>query len=167
MGPISAETTIDAPRERVWEILVDLANRPGFCDHFQHEFRLERLESSGVGAAARFRVEAPRMKIWMESAIEEAAEPHRIFERGRGSRLDRLPIFTVWELTGGAGRTTEAKVTFWTEPSSPIDRVRERLGARRWLRRQWSRSLERLKDVAESGESVEPVGVAGVYPRPR
>ncbi len=167
MGPISAETLIDAPRERVWDLLIDLAARPGFCDHFQDEFRLERLESRGVGASARFRVEAPRMKYWMESVIEEADEPHRIFERGRGGRLDRVPIFTVWELEEGAGRTTEARVTFWTEPGNAFDRHREKGRPRRWMRRQWREALERLKEIAETDRPVELVEVAGVYPRPR
>jgi uncharacterized protein YndB with AHSA1/START domain len=167
MGPSSAEITIDAPRERVWEVVCDLADRPGFCDHFQRQFRLERIESRGVGAAARFRVEAPRMKIWMETVVHEAAPPHRLFERGRGGRFDRIPIFTVWELAAGAGHTTEAKVTFWTEPAHPLDRFREHLGAERWFRRQWSRALRRLKDLAESGAPIEPIRIAGGDPLPR
>ena len=165
MGPISAETTIDAPRERVWKRLIDLAYRPSFCDHFQHDFRLERIESAGTGASARFRVEGPRLKLWMETVVEEAEEPAQIYERGRGGRLDRIPIFTVWELADGAGRTTEAKVTFWTEPANPLDRIRERGRPRRWLRRQWARALERLKDQVETGAPVEPVGVAGADPQ--
>lgn len=164
MGPISAETTIDAPRERVWAMLVDLGFRPSFCDHFQDEFRLERIESAGVGAAARFRVEGPGMKAWMNTVIEEADEPQQLFERGRGGRLDRIPIFTVWELADGAGRTTEARVTFWTEPSNPFDKLRERGRTRRWFRRQWTRALERLKELTETEAAVEPVGIAGNDP---
>lgn len=167
MGPISAETTIDAPRERVWELVSDLARRPGFCDHFQQQFRLERIESRGVGAAARFQVDAPRMPQWMETVIEEQDPPHRLFERGRGGRLDRIPIFTVWELETGAGEETVARVTFWTEPGRPADRLREHLGSERWSRRQWSRALDRLKELAESGAAVEPVAVAGGDPLPR
>jgi len=167
MGPISAEITIDAPRERVWEILADLARRPAFCDHFQDQFRLERIESRGVGASARFRVEAPHMKIWMETVVEEIDEPHRLFERGRGGRLDKLPIVTVWELSEGAGATTEAKVSFWTEPPNRFEKMRERGRTRRWFRRQWSSALERLKELAETGEAIEPVGVAGADPVPR
>lgn len=167
MGPISTETTIDAPPERVWELIEDLACRPSFCDHFQHEFRLARLSSRGVGAAARFRVDAPRMEFWMETVIEEASSPHRLFERGRGGRLGRVPAFTVWELAGGAGRSTEAKLTFWTEPSHPLDQLRERLGAARWIRRQWSTALERLKESAESERPIEPLAVAGADPLPR
>jgi len=164
MGPISAETTIHAPRERVWAILVDLANRPAFCDHFQQEFRLERLESEGVGASARFRVEAPRMKMWLETVIDEVDAPAQIFERGQGGRLDRIPIFTVWELADGAGRSTEATVTFWTEPAHPLDRMRERGRPRRWYRRRWAEALERLKELTETDATIEPVGVAGVDP---
>lgn len=167
MGPISAETTIDAPRERVWDLISDLAARPGFCDHFQHQFRLERIESRGVGAAARFRVDAPRMALWMETVIDEEEPPHRLFERGGGGRLDRIRIFTVWELESGAGEETEARVTFWTEPTHPLDRLREHLGAERWFRRQWSRALHRLKEIAESGAAVDPVAVAGADPLPR
>ncbi len=167
MGPISAETTIDAPRERVWEVVSDLAARPDFCDHFQQQFRLQRIDSRGVGAAARFEVDAPRMRLWMETVVEEQDPPHRLFERGRGGRLDRLPIVTVWEFESGAGDTTEARVTFWTEPSHSLDRLRDHLGAERWFRRQWSRALGRLKELAESGASVEPIGVAGGDPLPR
>lgn len=165
MGPISAEAMIDAPRERVWEAIADLARRPAFCDHFQGSYRLERLESAGIGAAARFRVEAPRMKIWMETVIAESAEPQRLYESGRGGRLDRIPTHTVWELAEGAGRTTEARVTFWTEPTHPLDRLREGARQRRWFRGQWARALERLRDIVETGAEVEPVGVAGIDPQ--
>jgi uncharacterized protein YndB with AHSA1/START domain len=167
MGPISAMTTIDAPRERVFELVSDLAARPSFCDHFQHELRLERIESRGVRAAARFRVDAPRMALWMETVIEQTDPPHRVFERGRGGRLDRIAIYTVWELESGPGTATEARVTFWTEPTHPVDRIREHLGAERWLRRQFSHALGRLAELAESGAAIEPVGVAGGEPVPR
>ncbi len=141
MGPISASIVVDQPRERVFDFLCDLANRESFSDHFISELRLERLPSSGVGAAARFR--------------------HRIYERGRGGRIDRIPVFTVWELVGEPGGATELRLTFWTEPSHPVDRARELFGATRWYRRQWRRALRRLKGLLESGASVEPVRVAG------
>ena len=47
MGPVMAEITIDAPRERVFAMVADLAMRPAFCDHFLDEFRLQRIESTG------------------------------------------------------------------------------------------------------------------------
>lgn len=159
MDPISATTTIDAPRERVFEFLLDLANRPAIADHFQQDFRLERLDSAGVGAAARFRL---RDRGWMETEIAALAFPHRIVERGRGGRTDRVPSRTVWELVPGPGAAgCEVTVSFWTEPTHPADRLRERLGSGRRLRRALARTLDRLRDVIENERRVERVAVAG------
>ena len=161
MRPVRAEMTIDAPRERLFELLSDLALRPAFCDHFQHEFRLLRMESVGEGAGARFRVDAPRANTWMQSVIAELSAPHEVSEVGRGGRLDRIPIHTVWELSAGPGGTCDVSVTYWTEPAHPLDRIKESLGSGRYYRRQWRRALGRLKELAETGAQVEPVGVAG------
>ena len=160
MGPISVTSPIDAPRDRVFEFLCDLANRPSFTDHFLHEFRLERIASTGVGAAARMRV--ARRGMWMETVIEEVDPPHRIVERGRGGRWNRLPITTSWELVEGPGaETCEVTVLFMTEPSHPLDRAGELFGAERFYRRQWSRALSRLKDLIESEAEPQRVVVAG------
>ena len=98
MGPIRAEIEIDVPRERVFETIGDLAARPSFTDHFLSGFHLTRIDSSGVGAGARFRVEAPLRSVWMDTTIVELDEPHRIVERGQGGRVNRIPTHTVWEL---------------------------------------------------------------------
>jgi hypothetical protein len=159
MGPISVKTSIDASRQRVYEFLCDLANRPAFTDHFMSEFRLERLESSGVGAAARFRVTQPG--IWMETVIEEASPPYRILERGRGGRLDRIPILTGWELIEAGSHGCEVTLSFRTAPTHSLDRLRERLGAELFYRKQWSIALSRLKELIESGLPPARVVVAG------
>ncbi len=161
MGPVTAEVTIDVPRERVFAVVSDLALRPSFCDHFQEEYRLQRLASTGVGAAARFRVRAPRFPIWMETAISEQRAPHLLVESGRGARSDRMPIGTAWELSEGPGDTTEVRVSFWTEPGHPLDRVRERLGATGWYERRWRRALARLRELLEADAPLVPVEVAG------
>ena len=165
MGPISLTTSIDAPRERVFDFLCDLARRPAFTDHFQREYLLERLEPVGVGAAARFRVGAPGGIRYMETVIVEAERPHRIVERGKGGRLDRTPIHTLWELTEGAGSVTELTLTFSTEPGHPLDRVRELAGAGHWWKRRWSHALRRLRQAIESADDPgEVVRVAGGNP---
>jgi uncharacterized protein YndB with AHSA1/START domain len=161
MLPVSTRISIDSPRERVFAFVSELANRPAFTDHFIEGYHLERIPSSGVGAAARFRVGPPAFRVWMETVIEALEPPHRILESGRGGRGDRVPVFTAWELLTGPGSTTDVSVTFWTEPSHPLDRIKERLGARRWYRRRWSRALRRLKDTLESGRPIEPVAIAG------
>jgi hypothetical protein len=160
MGPISAVKAIDAPREQVFGVLCDLANRPSFTDHFLRDYRLERFESAGVGAAARMRIRRPG--LWMETVIVETSHPHRIIERGKGGRLDRIPILTAWELVEGPGAaTSEVTVRFGTEPSHPLDRMRELRWGERFYRRQWSTSLSRLKELIESGRPGERVVIAG------
>lgn len=160
MGPISITRAIDAPRERVFEFIADLANRPAFTDHFVAQFRLERLESSGVGASARMRIS--RRHLWMETVIVEASSPHRILEQGRGGRWDRMPVATGWELVDEpGGRGCEVTLTFVTQPSGHVDRLREGPLAERFYRRQWSTALSRLKDLIESGDAAEKVVIAG------
>jgi hypothetical protein len=159
VGPVTVTKTIDAPREAVFEVICDLANRPAFTDHFIGEFRLERLESSGVGAAARMRI--AHRGMWMETVIVETSAPYRVRERGNGGRLDRIPIVTYWELVEELPETCEVTLSFWTGPTHSLDRLRELLGAERFYRRSWSVALSRLKEIAESGRPPERVVVAG------
>lgn len=163
MGPIAAEVEIDASRERVFARLGDLAARPSFTDHFLSGFRLTRIEPTGVGAGARFRVEAPLRSVWMDTTIVALEEPYRIVERGRGGRVNRVLTHTVWELTGGPGSLTTVRVVFWTEPANPLDRAVELLSfGSFWQRRGWRRALQRLRDELESEAPVRNrIAVAG------
>jgi uncharacterized protein YndB with AHSA1/START domain len=151
MGPIRAEIEIDLPRERVFETIADLALRPAFTDHFLSSFHLTRIEATGVGAGARFRVEAPLRSVWMDTTIVELEVPFRIVERGQGGRVNRIPNHTVWELTEGPGSLTAVRFSHWTDPT-PIDRGLELLSAGSvWQERSWREALKRLRDGLESG----------------
>ncbi|HKH22574.1 MAG TPA: SRPBCC family protein [Solirubrobacterales bacterium] len=158
MGPISLTTSIDAPRERVFDFICDLGIRPAWMDHFASDYRLERIASVGRGAAARFRVDAPAGVRYMETVIAEVDRPYRIVEHGRGGRLDRLPIRIVWELEEGP--TTRVTLTFWTLPAGPFARFRE-IGREGWWKRRWGRAVRRLGELIESGESPPRAEVAG------
>ena len=161
MRPVSATLTIDAPRERVYDLLSDLALRPAFTDHFLTDYRLGRVDAVGPGAAARFRLR--ESGAWLDTVIDESSErPHQLREHGHGGRSNRVPTFTVWELAEGPGPDgSEVTVTFWTEPQSPIDKARELLAPGRHFRRDWQRALTRLRDLAEGDEPVQRVGIAG------
>lgn len=162
MGPVTATITIDAPRERVFAEIADLAKRPAFCDHFLTGFHLQRIESRGVGAAARFHADAKRFPIWMESRIVEQDAPHRLLEKGKGSRQDRMVVGTAWELVEGSSpSTTEVSVTFWGEPENPFDKGMAKLGAAAWYRRGWKKALQRLRDAIEADQPLERIEVAG------
>ncbi len=161
MGPISLDTSIDAPRERVYDLLCDLSRRPGWTDHFISGYRLAREEPSGAGAAARFEVGAPGGIGYMETVIADAERPQRIVERGRGGRWDRTAVHAVWELSGAPDGPTDLTLTFWTEPGALIDRVGD-LRAGRWWRRRWAKALKRLGALLEGKEAQQtPVRLGG------
>ncbi|HEV7563976.1 MAG TPA: SRPBCC family protein [Solirubrobacterales bacterium] len=163
MGPISAEVEIDAPRERIFALIDDLSVRPSFTDHFLTDFHLTRIDPVGVGAGARFRVNAPLRKIWMDTTIVEQEEESKIVEAGSGGRTNRIPTHTVWELTGGSGGLTAVSVTHWTEPPNPLDRALEVFsGGSFWQERAWREALRRLREMIESDLPVgERIAVAG------
>jgi uncharacterized protein YndB with AHSA1/START domain len=153
MGPVSAEVEIDVPRQRAFEAIADLSLRPAFTDHFLSDFHLTRIEPTGVGAGARFRFAVWPRDVWMDTTIAEADEPHRLLEHGRGGRLNRIPSTTLWELTEGPGALTKVRVSYWTEPSNPVDRALELLsGASIPYERRWREALRRLRELLESGE---------------
>jgi uncharacterized protein YndB with AHSA1/START domain len=161
MRPVFASTPIDAPREKVFDLLCDLSRRPAFTDHFQHDYRLERIEPVGIGASARFRL-ARSASSWMNAVIEETERPHLIREVGRGGRTNRIAVFTVWELVESPGPGgCEVSVTFWTEPSALFDKLHEPFPSPRRLRRDWGKALRRLRDLVEAGGPVAGIGVAG------
>lgn len=160
MRPVSATITIDLPREQLIELITDLSIRPSFTDHFLTDMRLTRVEPEGVGASARFRLGTSG--AWLDTAIDRVETPHLVRESGAGGRSNQLPVFTAWELAEApVPSATELSLTFWTEPQTALHKVRNPLGRASRLRRGWRRALRRLKDVAESGEPVERLTVAG------
>jgi uncharacterized protein YndB with AHSA1/START domain len=162
MGPVSAEIEVDLPREQVFAALADLSLRPSFTDHFLGGFHLTRIDPVGVGAGARFRVEAPLRKVWMDTAIVAVEEPFRIVEEGRSGRGNRIPNHTVWELKEAPGGLTAVYLSHWTEPG-PGDRALELLSAASVFQgRGWREALRRLREVLESERTAaERVAVAG------
>jgi uncharacterized protein YndB with AHSA1/START domain len=162
MGPIRAEIEIDVSREEAFAAIGDLAARPSFTDHFLSGFHLTRIDATGIGAGARFRVEGPVRSVWMDTTIVEADEPFRIVEEGHGGRVNRIATHTVWEITGGTGSLTAVRVSHWTEPGA-LDRGLELLsGGSFWAQRGWREALRRLRDQLESGQPAsERIAVAG------
>lgn len=154
MGPVSAEIEIDVPRQRAFEAIADLSLRPAFTDHFLSDFHLTRIEPRGIGAGARFRFDLRPRRVWMDTTIVELEEPHRVLERGRGGRNNRIPSRTLWELTEGPGALTRVRVSYWTEPN-PLDRGLELLSAASIpYERRWHEAMRRLRDLLES-DSLE------------
>jgi uncharacterized protein YndB with AHSA1/START domain len=161
MRPASVTTTIDATREAVFDYLTDIANHVEFTDHFLKDFRLARLESRGVGAAARLRIASPLGSIWAEVVLTEIEHPYRIAWEGRAGRLGRIAIRGAYTCTPHDHDMTRVELSFSSDPATRTDRLREALGGRSWLVFQLRRALRRLKVVLEEGEpSAHAVRVA-------
>jgi uncharacterized protein YndB with AHSA1/START domain len=163
VDPVTVSIIIDAPRERVFAYLQDLANHSEFTDHYLVDWHLTRADSVGRGAGARFRVTAPGNRFsWGDVTFAEVDAPHRIVEVGRTGKGNRVRTLGVYELSQAAGGTTRVQFTLETEPSTLSDRLLESMGARGWLKRKNIKAMRRLRSIVESGEGAGPrVTVAG------
>jgi Activator of Hsp90 ATPase homolog 1-like protein len=163
MGPISAEIEVDASREAAFELIADLGRRPTFTDHFLIGYHLTRIEARGVGAGARFRVNAPLRSPWEDTTLVELDEPFKIVERGAGGRSNRIPTHTVWEIEPGQAGMTLLRVTHWTKPKEPLDKLVESLSfGAHFQRKGWKEALRRLREILEvEGPGGERIAIAG------
>jgi uncharacterized protein YndB with AHSA1/START domain len=152
MRAITVSRTVDAPRERVFRYLADIANHCEFSDHYLHDFRLERLDSTGVGASASYRLDYPLGRQWGDTAITVLEAPHRVVLEGRAGRIGRVRTRAEYLLTPADHGMTRVDYRYETEPGTPVDRLKETLGLRGWLRRGARRALGRLAHVLEEGD---------------
>lgn len=150
MEPITVSTVIDAPRERVFAYLEDLANHPSFTDHYLVDWRLTREDPVGRGAGARFRVKMPGNRFsWCDVTFVEVQRPRRIVEVGRGGKGNRVRMLGVYELSEAAAGSTRVSFTLETEPATVSDRLMESLGGRSWFKSKNARAMRRLRAVLE------------------
>jgi uncharacterized membrane protein len=161
MVPVKVHTAIAAPREEVFDFVADLANRSAWMDHCTSELRLAHPKSTGVGAAIRYKLHLPRNRQWVESQIVEADRPRRILEATRGGRSNRTRGEVTFEFSRAGRSLTRVEMTMWSEPGTPREALLEKLGARRWTRRQAKTALERLRAVFEERPD-EPLARATV-----
>jgi uncharacterized protein YndB with AHSA1/START domain len=166
MLPVTAQASISASREELYDYIVDLALRPAWCDHYLKDYRLVSPRSRGVGAGARYLIDAPLSRLYMEVTIVEAESPRRIVERAHGGRNLRTRGGVTWELTRAGTGLTRVETTYWHDPGTPREAFKQRLGMQGWMKRQTKTALDRLRLIFEEG-SPEPLAratVAGFEP---
>ncbi len=152
MQPFTVSTTISRPREEVFEYLADIANHAEFTDHYLVDWHLTRVDTYGMGAGARFRIQAPLNRFsWADMTISEFQAPFRIVEHGRGGKYNRIRMVGVYTLSPGPAGSTRVQYTLETEPSQLSDRLMEILGGRSWSRRQAAKAMRRLRSILEEG----------------
>ena len=144
MDPVTVHANVAASREEVFDVVVDMAARVAFTDHYVEDFHLTRPRTAGVDAAARFKVK----RQWTETAIVDASRPRHVREEGRTGRLGHIKTFTDWTFESPTPGIVRVEQTYWTEPPSLFVSVREGR-MRRHLKRGRSQALERLRRIFE------------------
>jgi uncharacterized protein YndB with AHSA1/START domain len=167
MDTVTVHKHISAPRERVYELIADVAARPAWTDHYMEDYRLLTPRSVGVGAGARYRLDPPGATRYVEFTVVEARPPRRLVEEGRTGRLGRTGYGAEYELTEAGRGVTRVELTVWTEPENAIERLRESLRFRGWLRRRASKGLDRLRRILEEGgdDPLKRATIAGYEAR--
>jgi uncharacterized protein YndB with AHSA1/START domain len=152
VDPVSNSVLIDRRPEEVFAYLEDVANHAEFTDHYLKDFRLTREDSLGLGAGARFRVDAPLNRFsWADVTIVEAEAPKRIVQRGRTGKFNRIRLLTTYEIER-TGSSSEVRLTTETEtPRMLSDRIMEAIGKGSYKRKQ-RKALRRLRRILEDGE---------------
>jgi uncharacterized protein YndB with AHSA1/START domain len=163
---VTADTYISAPREEVFQHVADLAMRLSFLDHYVDEYRLTRPRSDGVGAGVRYRVDAPLFTHYAETVIIDVDPPRQIVEEGRAGRQGKIRTGTRWDFTREGSNLTRVVLLMWMDGGRPREQFKQRLGLRRWLRRQAKISLERLRLLVEEPprEPLRRATIAGLEP---
>jgi uncharacterized protein YndB with AHSA1/START domain len=152
MRQISLSTVVDAPREQVFDYLSDIANHAEFTGHYLVDFHLGRLQSSGVGASASYRIAFPLGSTWGDCVIAALDRPHVVRLEGQMGRIGRIKTETVYRLTQAGRDMTNIEYTFTATSRSSGDRIRELLGFRPWLASKGRRALQRLAHNLEAGQ---------------
>lgn len=166
MIPVTVHGFVSAPREDLYGFIADLGARPAWCDHFMKDYRLAHPDARGLGAGARFLLDAPGYEHYAETTVVEADSPRRIAERLHGGRNGKSRGEIVWELSREGRGLTRIEVTLDWEPGTPREAFKEAFGSRRWTRRQLKTALERLRVIFEEepGAPLARVTVAGYEP---
>lgn len=150
MEPVNVAVGIDLPREAVFEYLADIANHPEFMDHFLSEWHLTRIDSYGVGAGARFHVDAPFQRFsWADLSFVEVTPPFRIVAVGRGGKFNRNKLWWEWRLDPETGGGTRVSFSAETDAALPTDRLMQGFMYRSWFRRKSNKALKRLQSILE------------------
>ncbi|HLL86238.1 MAG TPA: SRPBCC family protein [Thermoleophilaceae bacterium] len=167
MDSVTVHAHISAPREDVFALIADVAARPAWCDHFMKDYRLLTPRSTGVGAGARFRLDWRGGTRYVEYTIVDARSPRRIVEDGRTGRLGRTLYGAEYDLTSPSAGLTRVELTLWTEPENPVERLREALGFRSFMRKRSRRALDRLRAILEEDRDgpLARATIAGYEPR--
>ena len=149
MNGISAAIDLDAPRERVWEMLMDPRRLVDWVTIHQ---RLGRVSDYPLilGSTVEQTVRSCGRAFDLRWTITDLRRPHHAFWEGRGPARSRATI--RYELsTDGSGQTSFRYANTFALPGGALGAVAGRLLGGDLSRREAKLSLLKLKQLIEIG----------------
>ena len=141
------EIEIDAPRERVYDVLAD-PTCLGKWVTIQEELEEAPAGDLKEGSTVRQRMKVAGRRFHLSWTVVEADRPERIIWEGRGPLGTKARA--VYELSeNGDGRTRFSYLNEYSLPGGPAGRLAGGAIARA-SRREADRTLKRLRDLVES-----------------
>ena len=119
MEPFTVSTTIQKPREQVYEYLLDIANHAEFSDHYLVDWHLTRTDY-GAGAGARLPEQgaAAAVRLGRHGASPRCEPPFKIVEHGRGGKYNRIRMLGgTYTLSPASGGATKVRANTRSRPS--------------------------------------------------
>ena len=142
MLPVTAQTHISAPREEVYDFLVDLANHEAFTDHML-------VDWTGAGDEVTVRSRYARTDVISIRQVEKV-RPERTVEHAVGKGGARRTVGTyALEEEGPARTRVTFELRYLAAPRS--ERGPFAPAVRALLARQNARAMERLREVLGEG----------------
>ncbi len=143
MKPVTVSTTIDRPREDVYDFLAPLPNHERFTDHVLTNWRIH-----DGGRRVVVDVKAPGQTQTAEIQALSEERPSTTVERTTALGGKRKTIGT-YRLTDAPGGGTHVEFELRWEQTPLRDRLTAPLG-RAWLKKVNARAMERLREVMEA-----------------
>jgi len=145
--PVTVETTVPVPPERVYAHLAVLANHAPFLDHFLVDWSFSG-PAQGLGAKGRARANTRGSQDWTDFEIVEAEQPRRLVEDGVGNGGKRHTRGTYELQPTADGGTRIAFTLEWLE-AARAERLCPPL-TRAFIRRPNAKALRRLAAQLDS-----------------
>jgi uncharacterized protein YndB with AHSA1/START domain len=139
--PITVSTTIERPREELYELIADLRNHEAWTDHIL-------VEWSGTAERVRVKSAAPGPDDWLDIETTSLTPPSETVERTTGAKGKRISYGT-YRLRSLGPSTTEVEFELRIETMPRRERILIPL-IPVYLRRVNRKALARLKEQAEA-----------------
>lgn len=147
MARIEVITHVEAPPERVWEVLVDWEGQARWMADVSHvEVLSERREGTGVRVRCRTNILGTPLNDDLE--VTEWSPDQVLGVRHLGRLIRGIAAFELQPTAYGT------RVLWWEEAEAPLGAVGDAFAGIiivPWVARMFRRNLSRLKRVCEDG----------------